>query len=274
MTSLNVEMPDVITRVSEFVPEIIDFIKKLEENQYAYRSNGSVYFNVAKFNDGTIHKYPKLLPSDQEEKTKEELLQEGEGVLTSEAQEKVNKEDFVLWKKSKENEPTWDSEFGPGRPGWHIECSAMAASVFKDHPIDIHSGGIDLRFPHHCNEIAQSEAFYNCDQWISYFLHTGHLHIDKRKMSKSEKNFITIKEILKEYSPRTLRFSFLLHQWNTLMNYDPQHPFTEAVEKERQFSEFFRSVKAVLRQCNVGQTFQKWEQKEFDLHNLFLEKQF
>lgn len=138
-----------------------------------------------------------------------------------------------MWKKSKAGEPKWDSEFGEGRPGWHIECSAMAASFFKEHPIDIHSGGIDLRFPHHCNEVAQSEAYYDCDSWISYFLHTGHLHIKGKKMSKSEKNFITIREILKTYSASQIRMTFLLHQWNALMNYDPKQPFTEAVEKER-----------------------------------------
>lgn len=115
MKNLNVELPDVITRVSEFIPEIIDFIKKIEEKGYAYRSNGSVYFNVSKFNDGEKHHYNKLAPSATEEKSKEELLKEGEGVLAtdaSEAQEKQHKEDFALWKKSKEGEPWWDSEFG------------------------------------------------------------------------------------------------------------------------------------------------------------------
>ena len=141
----------------------------------------------------------------------QDLLIEGEGALTHEG-DKQNKEDFVLWKKSKEeHEPRWQSEFGEGRPGWHIECSAMAHSIFKEAPIDIHSGGIDLRFPHHCNEINQSEAYYDCDQWIKYFLHTGHLHIDKMKMSKSLKNFIKIKEITKKYSPRVLRMEFILH---------------------------------------------------------------
>jgi cysteinyl-tRNA synthetase len=114
MKALNVELPDVVTRVSEFIPEIIDFIKKIEEKGYAYRSNGSVYFNVSKFNDGTNHKYPKLLPTADDSKTKAELLKEGEGALAAPDQdkEKQNEQDFALWKKSKENEPLWESEFG------------------------------------------------------------------------------------------------------------------------------------------------------------------
>lgn len=153
MKNLNVELPEVITRVSEFVPEIVAFIEKIIANGYAYEANGSVYFNVAKYNDGVKHKYAKLEPTSVNDAEK---LQEGEGVLTTdiEVSEKLNKTDFALWKKSKENEPSWASPWGQGRPGWHIECSCMAAELFKECPIDIHSGGIDLRFPHHDNEIA------------------------------------------------------------------------------------------------------------------------
>ena len=162
MKALNVEYPDVITRVSEFVPEIIDYIKKIIENGYAYEANGSVYFDVSKYNDGVKHKYAKLEPTSSQD---QEKLMEGEGVLTEGApvSEKRNPFDFSLWKKSKPGEPLWESPWGQGRPGWHIECSAMASDFFKECPIDIHSGGIDLRFPHHDNEIAQSEAYYDCD---------------------------------------------------------------------------------------------------------------
>ena len=199
MKKLNVELPDVITRVSEFVPEIVTFIEKIVANGYAYEANGSVYFDVAKYKQS--HTYAKLEPTSA---TDPEKLLEGEGVLTKELEtvEKKHPFDFALWKKSKEGEPSWPSSWGTGRPGWHIECSCMAAEYFKEWPIDIHSGGIDLRFPHHDNEIAQSEAYYECDQWINYFLHTGHLHIHGKKMSKSLKNFITIKHILSEYSAR------------------------------------------------------------------------
>ena len=129
MKALNVELPDVITRVSEFMPEIIRFIAKIIANGYAYEANGSVYFNVAKFNDGVKHKYAKLEPTSAMD---QERLLEGEGVLTTdlEATEKLNKYDFALWKKSKEGEPKWTSPWGDGRPGWHIECSAMAAEFF------------------------------------------------------------------------------------------------------------------------------------------------
>jgi cysteinyl-tRNA synthetase len=200
-----------------------------------------------------------------------EKLLEGEGVLTTdlEATDKLNSFDFALWKKSKDGEPKWNSPWGEGRPGWHIECSAMAAEVFKEWPIDLHSGGIDLRFPHHDNEIAQSEAYYECDQWIKYFLHTGHLHIQGKKMSKSLKNFITIKHILTEYNARQVRFLFLLHNWDALMNYTTEKSMPEAVEKERQFSEFFKTVKAVLRQVDVKSTVQKWNSKDVELNDLF-----
>lgn len=153
MKNLNVELPEVITRVSEFVPEIVRYIEKIIANGYAYESNGSVYFDVQKFNDGKKHRYAKLEPTSVDDKEK---LLEGEGVLTGnlEAQDKRNMFDFALWKKSKENEPMWDSPWGQGRPGWHIECSAMASEFFKECPLDIHSGGVDLRFPHHDNEIA------------------------------------------------------------------------------------------------------------------------
>jgi len=132
------------------------------------------------------------------------------------------------------------SPWGEGRPGWHIECSAMCGAAFKKHPLDIHTGGVDLRFPHHDNEIAQSEAYYSCDNWINNFWHTGHLHIEGKKMSKSLKNFITIKQILDNYNARQIRMVFLLHTWNTLMNYSTEKSFPEAEAKERGFTIFFR----------------------------------
>ena len=217
--ALNIRLPAVITRVTEYVPEIVTFIQKIIDNGYAYESNGSVYFNVVKYGNAENHSYAKLEPTNVGNM---ELLAEGEGALTAEGAktDKKSERDFALWKKSKEGEPFWDSPWGTGRPGWHIECSAMAGEIFKEYPIDIHSGGCDLKFPHHDNEIAQSEAYYDCDNWINNFWHTGHLHIAGKKMSKSLKNFTTIKEILAIHSSRQIRFLFLIHQWNTLMNYD------------------------------------------------------
>jgi len=155
MKALNIELPEVITRVTEFVPEIVAYIEKIISNSFAYETEGSVYFDTQKFKES--HKYPKMEPGGTSDST---LMAEGEGALSNFAAEKKHPNDFALWKKSKEGEPSWDSPWGKGRPGWHIECSAMASEVFKVHPIDVHSGGIDLRFPHHDNELAQSEAYY------------------------------------------------------------------------------------------------------------------
>jgi cysteinyl-tRNA synthetase len=133
-----------------------------------------VYFNIDSFK-GKDHNYAKL---DSSKVGNAEAMKEGEGVLTEvDASEKRSQQDFALWKNSKPNEPSWDSPWGKGRPGWHIECSAMIHAVFQSCDVDIHSGGVDLKFPHHDNEIAQSEAFYNCDHWVRYWLHIGHLHI-------------------------------------------------------------------------------------------------
>jgi len=262
MKTLNVEMPDSMPRVSEYVPEIIDFIQQIIDNGYAYESNGSVYFNVVKYtSDG--HTYPKLNVAAQE--NLQELLNSGEGVLDDEdTGEKKNPQDFVLWKKSKENEPIWESQWGNGRPGWHIECSAMSYAIFQTFPIDIHAGGEDLKFPHHDNEIAQSEAHHECNN-VNYFIHVGHLHIDKMKMSKSLKNFIKIKEFTRKYSAKTLRFLFLLQRWNTIMNFDPEKSMTEAIAKEKQFGEFFKNAKGTIRNFDIKKNPQKWETEDRDL---------
>jgi len=270
MKRLNVGLPSVITRVSEYIPEIIAFIEKIIANGFAYESNGSVYFDVGKFSASPDHRYNKLEPGASNDAFR---VNEGEGVLTDEntvASEKRGTKDFALWKKSKAGEPKWDSPWGEGRPGWHIECSAMAGSLLPTPPIDIHTGGVDLKFPHHDNEVAQSEAFYNNDCWVNNFWHTGHLHIAGRKMSKSLKNFITIKAILERYNARQVRFLFLVHNWSSLMNYSEENSWAEAVFKEKQFSEFFRSVKAHTRNLSIGTTEQRWGQRDFQLQDEFL----
>lgn len=149
----------------------------------------------------------------------------------------------------------------------------MAGAIFKEFPIDIHSGGVDLKFPHHDNEIAQSEAYYECDNWVNHFWHTGHLHIDGLKMSKSLKNFSTIKEMLQVYSARQVRFMFLLHSWSVTMNYSPDNSFPEAIAKEKQFNEFFKNIKATLRQCNIDKTEQKWNETDENLKAMLFAKQ-
>lgn len=260
MASLGIKPPAVLTRVSEYVPEIVEFVEGIIRNGYAYESNGSVYFDTVAFAQSKGKAYGKLLP---ENVGQSELLAEGEGSLSAGKSDKRNASDFALWKKSKTGEPFWASPWGDGRPGWHIECSAMASDVLKHHAggkIDMHSGGIDLRFPHHDNEIAQAEAYFDFPQWVNYFVHTGHLHIEGLKMSKSLKNFVKIQEALLDNSSRQLRFLFLLHKYNVPMDYN-DNSMDEAVGVDRFFSEFFQNVKAKLRELGSDKT-QKWTDVE------------
>jgi len=216
MKDLNVRLPDRLTRVTEYGPQIVDFVKKIKDHGFAYEVEGSVYYDITAWEtSGGV--YARLEPWNRNDK---DLLQDGEGSLsTKKTGFKRSAGDFALWKASKEGEPSWDSPWGPGRPGWHIECSAMASDVLGKQ-IDIHSGGIDLAFPHHDNELAQSEAYWaesgkESRQWVNYFLHMGHLSIQGSKMSKSLKNFTTIREALKkgDWTPRGLRVVFLLGSW-------------------------------------------------------------
>lgn len=247
MASLGVMLPDMITRVSEYVPEIITFIEGLEKRGIAYPLNGSVYFDSTAY-QSLGHHLGKLMP---EQMGNSALLNEGEGSLTS-GDEKKSPSDFVLWKRTKEHtnnivEPSWPSPWGPGRPGWHIECSAMARYALNEAYLDIHAGGIDLKFPHHENEIAQSEGFCECKQWSNYWLHTGHLHIKGLKMSKSLKNFITIREALRSFNSRQIRFCFLLHKYNAPMDYSDA-TMQQAISIEKIFSEFFHNIKGNIEQ--------------------------
>lgn len=142
----------------------------------------------------------------------------------------------------------------------------MASTIFRTPEIDVHSGGVDLRFPHHDNEMAQSEAYYGCKNWVKYFLHSGHLEIAGQKMSKSLKNFITIKEALKQFSGRQIRLMILMHKWNETFNYT-EKAMPEAVEKDRQFNEFFLNVKVALRN-NTNNKPQAWTKADFALFDL------
>lgn len=245
MDRLRVRRPDILTRVTEYVPEIVDFVQRIIENGYGYEHNGSVYFDTLAFDSSSSHFYAKLEPWS---KGNRELLAEGEGALSS-ASAKRSASDFALWKASKIGEPSWPSPWGPGRPGWHIECSVMASAVFGDN-MDIHSGGIDLAFPHHDNEIAQSEAYHECESWVNYFIHTGHLHIEGLKMSKSLKNFITIDEILQKFTPRQLRLAFLSQLWNAKVDFSESLMTGEVKTIESSFSNFFSTVKAIIAGCD------------------------
>ncbi|XP_028298745.1 cysteine--tRNA ligase, cytoplasmic isoform X2 [Gouania willdenowi] len=271
MQALNVLPPDVLTRVSEYVPEIVEFVSKIVSNGYGYESNGSVYFDTSKFDANPHHSYAKLVP---EAVGDQKALQEGEGDLSISADrlsEKKSQNDFALWKTSKPGEPSWDSPWGKGRPGWHIECSAMAGSILGE-SMDIHGGGFDLRFPHHDNELAQSEAYYENDYWVRYFLHTGHLTIAGCKMSKSLKNFITIKDALAKNSGRQLRLAFLMHSWKDTLDYSP-NTMESAVQYEKFLNEFFLTVKDILRApTDITGQFEKWEAAEVELNNSFYDR--
>ena len=252
MRLMGVARPDALTRVSEYTDKIVQYIQTIIDRGYAYESNGSVYFDVPTFESAPNHKYAKL---NKEALKNVELAMDGEGALAADASEKKAENDFVLWKASKPGEPRWPSPWGEGRPGWHIECSAMCSDILGE-AVDINGGGIDLNFPHHENQLAQSEAHYDIKQWVNYFVHTGHLHIDGLKMSKSLKNFITIRAALKMYTARQIRFLFLLHQWSDPMDLTPVQEgdavtgfqqMEAAVIAEKTFVEFFHSVKGALR---------------------------
>jgi len=257
MRLVGVQRPDMLTRVSEYTDKIVAYIQQIVDRGYAYASNGSVYFDVPAFEGAPNHKYAKLNKSALENV---ELAMDGEGALVSDASEKRAENDFVLWKKSKPGEPEWDSPWGRGRPGWHIECSAMCSDVLGER-VDVNGGGIDLSFPHHENQLAQSEAFYDCEQWVNHFVHTGHLHIDGLKMSKSLKNFITIRASLEMYTARQIRFLFLLHQWSDPMDLTPVQEgervvgfkqMEQAAAIEKVFAEFFHRAKGAMRDCPGG----------------------
>lgn len=253
MEALGIREPDVLTRVTEYVPKIIAFVEKIIDKGLAYKSNGSVYLSLDDFL-AAGHNYRKLKPAGPggAVSTAAEMA-EGEGALDTGAKggEKRHPNDFALWKASKAGEPSWESPFGPGRPGWHIECSVVAGDILGER-IDIHSGGEDLKFPHHDNELAQSEACFGCDQWVNYFTHTGHLHIDGLKMSKSLKNFITIRQALEANTARQLRIMFLLQAWDQPMTYSDQ-TIDDARSKETTFKSFFREVEALAREDYLNQ---------------------
>ena len=214
MKDLNVIYPDRLVRVTEYGKQIADFVDTIEKHNFAYATDdGSVYFDIKAF-ETAGNPYARLEPWNRGDKS---LQADGEGALSQKASGKRSDADFALWKASKPGEPSWPSKWGPGRPGWHIECSAMASDCLGKQ-MDIHSGGIDLAFPHHDNELAQSEAFWHTGkstQWVNYFLHMGHLSIAGSKMSKSLKNFTTIRTALDrgDWTSRSLRIVFLLGNW-------------------------------------------------------------
>lgn len=206
---LGVMRPDIEPRATDYIAEMINMITALINNQHAYAAdNGDVYYSVSSFAS-----YGKLSGKSLED------LRAGERVDID--QHKRDPMDFVLWKSAKPNEPSWDSPWGPGRPGWHIECSAMGEKQLGKH-FDIHGGGQDLQFPHHENEIAQSEGAHGCT-FVNYWMHNGFIRVDDEKMSKSLGNFFTIRQVLEQYDAEVVRFFILRAQYRSPLNYSDHH---------------------------------------------------
>jgi len=202
---LSVKRATAYPKATEHIEDMIEYIKKLIEKGFAYESNGSVYFRVSKFKQ-----YGKL---SRQEKGQKESEDQDAGVV----EEKEHAEDFALWKAMKQGEPNWESPWGKGRPGWHIECSVMSTK-YLGYPIDIHGGGLDLVFPHHENEIAQSEALTG-KPFVRYWMHNGFLTVNKEKMSKSLGNFFTIQEITAKYDPEVVRLFLISSQYRSPIDF-------------------------------------------------------
>ncbi len=203
--ALGVMPPDAEPRATEYMPHILGMIGKLMERGYAYQAeNKDVYYRVRKFEG-----YGALSGKTLDE------LQVGARVEIGES--KDDPLDFVLWKSAKPGEPSWDSPWGPGRPGWHIECSAMSATCLGNH-FDVHGGGMDLKFPHHENEIAQSEGASG-EPFVNTWMHVGFVRVNEEKMSKSLGNFFTVREVLKEYQPEVVRYFILASHYRSPLDY-------------------------------------------------------
>jgi len=206
--ALAVLPPDLEPRATQSIGDIIAMIKTLVDKGLAYvGTNGDVFYAVSKFNE-----YGRLSGKNLDE------LQAGERVDVDLA--KRNPMDFVLWKMAKANEPAWDSPWGLGRPGWHIECSAMSTCCLGNH-FDIHGGGMDLQFPHHENEIAQSEGATG-EKFVNLWMHNGFVRVDNEKMSKSLGNFFTVREVLNQYKPEIIRFFILSSHYRSPLNYSDE----------------------------------------------------
>ena len=204
---LHIERATVNPRATEHMDDIIRFVEQLIESGYAYEVEGDVYFSTKKFKE-----YGKLCGQNLED------LQAGARISVDER--KKDPMDFAVWKSQKPGEPAWESPWGPGRPGWHIECSCMARNLLGD-TIDIHGGGMDLKFPHHENEIAQSEAVTG-KKFANYWVHAAFVNVDNKKMSKSENNFITARDALKKYDSDVIRFLMLSGHYRTQINFSQE----------------------------------------------------
>ena len=228
METLRLKIPDYLPRATDHIPEMVELIKKLLEKGYAYRKNGSIYFSISKFPE-----YGKLSGLDLKQ------IKPGARVETDEYT-KEDVRDFVLWKEAKEGEVYWETEIGKGRPGWHIECSAMSMKYLGE-TFDIHTGGVDNIFPHHENEIAQSEAATG-KKFVNYWLHCAHLLVNNEKMSKSKGNFYTLRDLLdKGYDPVGIRYLLLTTHYRDPLNFT-ENSLKQAENTVKNYNEFYRKL--------------------------------
>ncbi|MFX0178264.1 MAG: cysteine--tRNA ligase [Candidatus Hodarchaeota archaeon] len=232
MDLLNVEKVTRNPKATEVIDFMIDFIEGLISKEHAYEQNGSVYFSVKSF-----PKYKTVLQNVKVEDIEEEEYLSEQDIGFED--EKLDRRDFALWKKMKEGEPFWESPWGRGRPGWHIECSAMAMN-FLGETIDIHGGGQDLKFPHHRNEIAQSES-YTGKPFANYFIHNGFVNIDDEKMSKSLGNFFTVSEVVNEFDPMVIRFFLLSSHYRSSINYS----LDTMSQAEKSYNRLINTIKKI-----------------------------
>lgn len=228
--ALGVIAPTNTPRATEYMDDIIAMIQTLVDKGYAYvASNGDVYFNTRKF-------------ATYGEMAQQDLDSLRAGIRVDLVDAKQDPLDFVLWKLAKPDEPKWASPWGDGRPGWHIECSAMANKLLGKN-FDIHGGGLDLQFPHHQNEIAQSEAANDC-RFVNLWMHVGYVTVDKEKMSKSLGNFFTIREVLQNYSPEVIRYFMIASHYRSPINYSQQN-LTNAQNALERFYSALRNLPEV-----------------------------
>ncbi len=231
LDNLNIMKADVYPKATEHIEEMKDMVSTLLKKEFAYKKGDSVYFNIEKFDT-----YGKLANITKEN------LRVGVSVDKDEY-DKNNVQDFVLWKERKGKEHYWETEFGDGRPGWHLECSAMSTKYLGNH-FDIHIGGVDLIFPHHENEIAQAECTTN-EKFVNYWLHCQHLVVDNKKMSKSLKNFFTLKDLTdKGYDPMEIRYLLMSSHYRKLLNFTFEG-LSNARKSLRRINEFLFILKGL-----------------------------
>lgn len=234
--ALQIERATVNPRATEFIDDIINFVKDLISKGYAYEVDGDVYFSTEKF-----HGYGKLSGQD--------LEQLENGVRINVDERKENPMDFAIWKSQKENEPAWKSPWGMGRPGWHIECSCMAHKLLGD-TIDIHAGGMDLVFPHHENEIAQSES-RNGKKFANYWMHSAYLNVNNQKMSKSLNNFLTARDALEKFDSEVIRLLMLSAHYRTQLNYSPDLLEASKSSLERLYNSIY-NLQSLLNESSTN----------------------